>query len=277
MTETYGAMDRYAQRDWGDLESGQRQAGSMEGRSRAPDQSRVRAELLRLLGVSPGIRLLDVGCGTGPLLRDAAPLVRPGGRTVGLDPVAGMIELAREKAREAGLEGEIELYQGEAEDLPFGDGEFDLAVAFTVLCHLVDARAGIAEMARVTQPGGRLAALDHDLETFVIQHPDRDLTRRVLAPWVDQQYADGWIGRKLPHLLAEAGLEQIEVRGFVEIQQDPDGFLRLTAERAAKVAEETGAISPPERSRWRAALAAEAAAGRFFASRSYFLAWGRKP
>lgn len=276
-TGAYGQLDNYAQRDWGSLETGRRQASRMEQRAQAPDQVRVRAELLDLLEIGPGVRLLDVGCGTGPLLRDAAPRVRPGGRVVGMDPVTGMVEAAREKAHAAGLGNEIEVYEGVAEQLPFADGEFGLTLAFTVLCHLPDAREGIAEMIRVTRPGGRVAVLDHDLETFVVQHPDRALTRRVTAAWVDQQYSDGWIGRKLPHLLGQAGIQEIQVRGFVEIQQDPDGFLRLTAERAAKVAQETGAISPEERARWRAALQAEAEAGRFLAARSYFLAWGRTP
>ena len=132
-------------------------------RERAADLSRV----------GPGAAALDVCCGTGDLALELARRVGPGGRVVGLDFSAPMLELAREKS------GAVRWVQGNALELPFEDGEFDAATVGFGARNVVDLRRGIAEMARVVRPGGRVVILE-------ITTPRRPPLSWFYAVWFDR-------------------------------------------------------------------------------------------
>jgi SAM-dependent methyltransferase len=102
-------------------------------------------------GVRPGQRALDVGCGSGALLVALAAIVGEE-NVIGVDPSEPFLEAARAKVPGA------EVLVGSAEALPFADGEFDASLAQLVINFLEDPTAGVAEMARVTRPGGVVAA-----------------------------------------------------------------------------------------------------------------------
>lgn len=127
----------------------------------------ARPAILDLAGDVTGRRILDVGCGAGPLfeaLRDR------GADVTGMEPSAEMLELARKR-----LGDDAVLVQADLNDrLPFPDDAFDDAVACLVLHYLEDWTAPLAELRRVLVPGGRLiVAVNHP---FVYKHfyPDRD-------------------------------------------------------------------------------------------------------
>jgi demethylmenaquinone methyltransferase/2-methoxy-6-polyprenyl-1,4-benzoquinol methylase len=101
--------------------------------------------------VWPGDRVLDACCGTGDLAVEAE---RRGGRVVGLDFSAKMLERARGKS------GAIEWVQGDALALPFGDGEFDAATVGFGVRNLADLEGGLRELARVLRPEGKVAVLE---------------------------------------------------------------------------------------------------------------------
>lgn len=95
-------------------------------------------------------RVLDVGCGEGRFCRMMAA---PGREITGLDPTLRLLEEARGQDPDAPPARYIE---GRAEALPFADSAFDLVVSYLSLIDIPDARAGLAEMARVVAPGGHL-------------------------------------------------------------------------------------------------------------------------
>lgn len=106
-----------------------------------------RPEILRLAGDVAGARVLDAGCGSGPL---AAALQGRGARVTGLDASAAMVELARRR-----LGADADLHVADLrEPLPFDDGTFDLVVASLVLHYLEDWAGPLAQMRRVLRPGG---------------------------------------------------------------------------------------------------------------------------
>jgi SAM-dependent methyltransferase len=112
------------------------------------------------LGLRPGDRVLDMGCGAG---RHAFEMFRRGADVVAFDQdgdeLAGVLELfgAMREAGEVPDGAEADIKQGDALSLPFADGEFDRVVASEVLEHIPDDRAAIAELARVLRPGGTIA------------------------------------------------------------------------------------------------------------------------
>lgn len=89
--------------------------------------------------------VLEVGCGTGLILRRVEPFAR---RATGIDISPGMLEVARERG--------LEVLEGNATELPFEDESFDLVYSFKVLAHVKDIDLAFDEMLRVTRPGGRL-------------------------------------------------------------------------------------------------------------------------
>ena len=115
----------------------------------------TRPAILDLAGEVAGRRILDVGCGAGPL---AAALRERGALVTGIDSSAKMLELARRRLGE----GPVLLVADLADPLPFPDGAFDDVIACLVLHYLKDWTAPLAELRRVVAPGGRLiVAVNH--------------------------------------------------------------------------------------------------------------------
>ncbi len=98
--------------------------------------------------------MLDVGCGVGHWGVLLASVMSGDVRVTGVEREPSWVEQARARAAALGLAGRFSYQQGEAERLPFPDDSFDLTTCQTVLIHLPDPAAAIAEMRRVTRPGG---------------------------------------------------------------------------------------------------------------------------
>ncbi|QPP07813.1 class I SAM-dependent methyltransferase [Streptomyces bathyalis] len=127
-----------------------------------------RPAMLALTGDVAGRRILDAGCGSGPLsaaLRDRGALV------TGIDASAGMLALARRR-----LGDDVALHVVDLSDrLPFADGAFDDVVASLVLHYLEDWGPTLAELRRVLRPGGRLiASVEHPFVAYTFQDPRPD-------------------------------------------------------------------------------------------------------
>jgi ubiquinone/menaquinone biosynthesis C-methylase UbiE len=120
----------------------------------------LRQRVVALAELGDGQAVLDVGCGTGTLAIAAAALVGAAGRVAGIDPAPRQIARARSKARRAGVS--VDFRMGVIEALPFSEGSFDVVTSTLVMHHLPEdlKRQGLAEMARVLKPGGRLVLAD---------------------------------------------------------------------------------------------------------------------
>ena len=112
----------------------------------------VAREFVAWLGVAGGAAWLDVGCGTGALSQTVLEAADPAA-VVAVDPSLGFLANAR-----ARLGGPVRLAAADARRLPVADARVDAAVSGLVLNFVPDPAAAVAEMARVTRPGGRVAA-----------------------------------------------------------------------------------------------------------------------
>ena len=251
-------------------------ANLLELRGSGADQTTIRATYLDLLQIEPGERVLDVGCGSGVVTREVARRVGTGGSVVGVDPSATMLAVAQELAERDGVAAQIAFQVGDARALPVEDGSFDVVLAITALSHTTDGEEALPELLRALRPGGRIGIFDLDTPSWIITHPDRDLTRRVgLAG--SMVATDGMLARRLPGLLEAAGVEDVQIRAYTPLERDPAGFNARLAERWAEAAAECGAISEEERQRWVDGLHAEQAANRFLSGLTHLFIWGRVP
>jgi len=142
-------------------------------------RGRVYRRIAALAGVRPGDVVLDVGCSGGYLARKLAAASGPGGRVVGVDPSQAAIGYARRRAAPG-----MTFTVGTAQDLPLLDASFDV-VTCTLAMHHIPARKrqeAVAEMSRVTRPGGRLLIADFNPGRRPIRlHPGAGRMRRASA------------------------------------------------------------------------------------------------
>jgi SAM-dependent methyltransferase len=113
----------------------------------------VGALVLDRIGVEPGIKLLDVGTGTGGNV--AIPAAQRGAEVVGADVTPELFEHARRRAAEAGVE--VSWVEADAQDLPFPDASFDRVTSTFGAMFAPDHRRAAAQLIRVCRPGGRVA------------------------------------------------------------------------------------------------------------------------
>ena len=159
---------------------------------------RWRRAMVGEIGAGPEDRVLDVATGTGMV---AVALVRRYGcSVVGLDQSPEMLAGARAKLEGAPeLAARIELVRGEAESLPFADGEFDHLTFTYLLRYVEDAGATLGELARVVKPGGRLASLEFMLPSNRLARSLWQIYTRAAMPAVGWVISRDWyeVGRFL--------------------------------------------------------------------------------
>lgn len=168
--------------------------------------------------------ILDVCCGTGDLALEYAAAAGPRVRIVASDFCRPMLDRGVEKGRRAGRA--IEWIEADALDLPFATGEFDLVTVAFGLRNMADTGRGLAELARVTRPGGRLAILEFSLPVNPLVRAGYLWYFRRLLPWVGNLVArnrsDAYTylnrsveafpaGEALAGLVRDAGFERVEM------------------------------------------------------------------
>ena len=179
------------------------------GRYGAP----LAAALIAFAGIEPGMRALDVGCGPGALT--AALAERLGAASVSAaDPSEPFAEACR-----ARLPG-VEVVVASAEALPFADDAFDAALSQLVVNFMGDPEAGVREMARVTRPGGTVAACVWDYAgEMTLLRAFWDAAREVdpeRAAAADEGTVMRWCAEgELAELWREAGLRDVRSGGLV--------------------------------------------------------------
>jgi ubiquinone/menaquinone biosynthesis C-methylase UbiE len=221
------------------------------------------------LRLSPGNRVLDLGCGMGTDVFDIARGVGSSGSVTGVDVSEVMIAQARQRAE--GLNLPVSFEVADAQALQFEDASFDACRTERVLMHVPDPGLALSEMVRVTKPSGRISVFDFDWDTFVIDSPDRTTTRAVVAAFSDG-LRNGQVGRALPRLFRENGVSDVHVVGhtvFIDFE-----FLGLLIGGALTAAQAAGMLDPGDLSAWWRGLADADERGDFLAALTAFIVSG---
>jgi ubiquinone/menaquinone biosynthesis C-methylase UbiE len=175
-------------------------------RQQAAVLGRVEDDTFRALGFPERGRGIDVGCGPGFIAQRFAA-TRPELSVIGLDLDRAALELARGRAR-------LPVLAGSALALPVASGALDFAYARFVLRYLPEAGRALAELARVTRPGGGVFALDSD-DGAIVVHPEPDGFAAVLRARHEslrRRGAEPAFARRLPALFERQGLRDVAGR-----------------------------------------------------------------
>lgn len=249
-------------------------AAFLEERSRCPDMREVNKAFERIVDPKPGERILEVGCGSGILCRLMAPHIQPDGCVLGLDISLHFLLEAKRYALQEDAGEFITFECGAAESLPYPPVVFDGAFAARLLLHTNDPDAVVREMVQVVKPGGWIVIMDWDFDSVVVDHPERELTRRLLHWRNDHHGGDNWSGRQLRRRMAVAGLKNLSVHPVVTVVNSEADALTQSLLRAAQVSRDGGAISAGEFDTWVSLLKERIQQGTFFASIVYFIVKG---
>lgn len=241
-----------------------------------PIIQQIKQRLLDVCPVGAGDQVLDVGCGIGHEVRRLAERVGPRGRVVGIDANPAMIEQAKLRAADWGLPASFDV--GDARQLAFADGIFDLCRTERVLRYVDAPEVVIGEMTRVTRPGGSVQAFDWDSDTTVVTAPDPALTRKI-AGVLDAAVPRPWIGRQLFGLFQRAGLADVRVVPHAMCVTGPPGLAMYTQLNQGTIGKalQAGQLTAAEAGAWWDGLKQAADEGTFLVANLGFIVAGYKP
>jgi ubiquinone/menaquinone biosynthesis C-methylase UbiE len=246
---------------------------SLEERGRSGYMAIVRG-LLDALAIRPGESVLEVGCGSGVIMRELARRTAGANRLIGRDVNTYLLREARALARRAGLLDLIDFGEGSGEALPLPDGAVDVALSSTVF-EEGDAERMLAEIVRVTRPGGRIGIVVRatDMPFWVNLPLDPALKEKVDAPNVigggvaPKGVADASLYRRL------AALGLTGLKCFPQLVSVVPGSERIERYQQQILA----ALTPAEAAAWHQAVAAAERDGTFFIAQPYHCAVVTKP
>lgn len=179
-------------------------------------------------GMHEGMRILDVGCGSGDVSFLLAGLVKQSGEVIGIDHDAGALAIAQRRSVPASMKAP-QFFQCALRELPESLGTFDAIVGRRVLMYQADILEAVRVLSKSLRPGGIMAFQEHDTTMIPASLGDFPL-HRLASSWVhgmiEREGADLHIGFNLHHILTQAGLIVEDLRAEC-LLQTPDSAYGL--------------------------------------------------
>lgn len=243
--------------------------------AKSPDMVAQRKRMHAALGLKPGERVLEVGCGNGIMAREMADSVAPTGTVVGADISAAMVTMARDLCD---APANVEFIKADVADLPFVDGSFDVVTVAQCLCLVPDVEVAVRELFRILRPGGRSVILETDWDTLVWNCTEPRLMDKVVAIYKDV-YTDARLPRTLSRVLKRAGFE---IRGRDQFAMlnwtfDPDSYSGHQIDFTKALMEGHPLLSNGELSAWQQSIRSAAEADEYFFSLNRYVFSALKP
>jgi SAM-dependent methyltransferase len=269
----WGVPDVYAAIAEADRETQERLAGILELRAADPQQRAMVDAYLAELGLPAGARVVEIGCGTGAVIRRLAD--RPEvGEAIGIDPSPVFVAKARELAADR---GNLILEEGDARSLRFPDASFDAVVAHTTLCHVPQPELAVGEAARVLRPSGHFAVCDGDYSTVTVALGESDPLQACIEAVKRAFIHDVWLVRRLPGLLRAAGLEILDTRSHGYLQTNQPDYMLTLVDRGADVLAAGSGGDPGLATALKSEARRRVEAGEFFGFIGFVSFLARKP
>ena len=237
----------------------------------------IKQRSYELMQIQPGHKVLDLGCGPGTDTIPLAPWVGANGIVIGADYDVDMVSEAEQRAEQAGVNTWVKHQRADATSLPFATDYFDSCRSERLFQHLHHPELALAEMIRVTKPGGWVVVLDTDWGSLSIDSDDTDIERRLARFLAETYLHNGYSGRKLYRLFKQQNLADISFE-VIPIATPSYVVARhgTLADRIEQKALKAGAITAEELERWQAGLEQADLGGVYFCSVNLMMLAGRK-
>jgi len=242
----------------------------LEFRAKDPTFTAYREAYLKLLDLARVEAVLDLGCGTGVVTRAIAAREGFAGTVTGVDQSPEFIAAAERFAAADGLGDRIEFVVGDAHALDLPAASFDVAVAHTLVSHVRDPLAVLAEAARVVRPTGSVAVFDGDYSSLTFACDDAELGEAMERAVQSIIKSSPRVMRELPRLLPRAGLRLTATQAHVYAEAGSSRFLLNLAETYGPLAASTGLVPAAQADAWLADQRRSAEEGTFFAACNYY-------
>jgi SAM-dependent methyltransferase len=228
------------------------------------------------LSVSKESLLLDVGCGPGMDVFALAGMIGSSGLVVGIDFKIAMLRQAL-ATREQSI-GKDCFIQGHGLNLPFKDEAFDSCRSERLFMHLDQPERTLAEMIRVTKPGGKIVVIDTDWCSLSIDTPFPAIERTLSEYRLTRVLKNGYSGRSLYRQFSHCGLTHIQAEVYPISVTDPELFYFLTMQRTIEdqaLAEQW--INADQLRAWRHEIQHAADTGCFYANACMVMVSAERP
>ena len=222
-------------------------------------------------------RILALGCGTGIEVRALRRAADPDVAIVGVDHSPALIEIARRLTAEEGLDANVSYEVGDAHDLRYGDGDFDIVTLHTLISHVDDPLQVLHDARRVVRPGGTVAVFDGDYASLTFGYPDHALAKTIEEDLRKVMVANPRVMRDMPRLLHEAGLELVDGVGALYANVGSGRFWANAVEAYSVVLSRSGLLPPDVVEDWRAFQSQSVRDGTFFGASNYYTYLARRP
>ncbi len=229
------------------------------------------------LDLPAGSEALEIGSGTGVIARALARRNDVSGRVTGVDQSPVLVETAQRFAEAEGLTDKIDFEVGDAHALPFEPARFDAVIAHTLISHVTDPAAVLAEVQRVLKPGGTLVVFDGDYASLTYGYEDAEVGRRMDWALARATFNNPLVMRRLPTLLSDAGLTLTETLADVVSEIGGGSFFASMAETYAPLIADGGLAGAAEVEAWLDHQRTAIESGRFFASCNYYSVIAQRP
>jgi ubiquinone/menaquinone biosynthesis C-methylase UbiE len=214
-------------------------ANVLETRAAIPQQKEMLDTYLNDIEFPSDSRVLEVGCGTGPVCRVLADIPNVA-EVVGVDPSPFLLD----KARELTVENSLITYQeADGKSLPFEDSRFDVVILHTLLTHVTDPEQVLSEAKRVLRSGGWLGVCDGDFSTATLAIGELDPLEVCVKAFVEGFVHDRWMVRRMSQLVHEAGFDVAPQRSYGLVETLAPGLTMSWVDRGADLMVNRGTIS----------------------------------
>lgn len=248
-------------------------ANVLETRAAIPSQQEMLRDYLSEIAFPENAEVLEVGCGTGPACRVMADWPNVA-KVVGVDPSPALLAKARGLSK--GIAG-IEFEEGDGKSLRFDDASFDVVILHTILTHVPEPEAILAEAYRVLKPGGSLGLCDGDFSTATLQTGPSDPLEACTGAFVESFVNDKWLVRRMSALAQAAGFKVQPIRSYGLIETITPGLTMSWVDRGADALSAQGRIGSELAEALKAEGRRRAETGSFFGYMAYAALTAHKP
>jgi len=228
------------------------------------------------LALPESARVLEVGCGTGVMLRSLARREDFTGKAYGVDQCSHFIDAANRFARAEKVSDQLVFQVGDAHKLDFPAASFDVVIAHTLISHVTEPAAVLKEMARVVRLGGTVVIFDGDYASLTYGFPDHGFGHQMDMALANATFNNPRIMRDLPRLLPEFGLKLTAAWGDAVVEIGKGSYFKSFAETYVPYVKRAGLLPPQAVDVWLDEQREAMKNGTFFAACNYYTFLARR-